>query len=492
MRRQRRDEQRQVVVRRGGLVRRGRCARYAFGQCLPAPAGTPAIVAPVDRDPPDPRQRIVVAGDLLPVHDRLHERLLFRVVRLGNAGGVECPRQHVGVARVERLERRRDLDGSDARIDGRRLVSRLVVGRIVDAQDLQPAHTDLQHTGPASEVWPGRDSLRSAALLFAIAEVGFDIFRHVGQVWPESSGCLRSSLQGAQHEGQENMTVVLVGIGVAVAIFVVLCCCSRSTPSARRRSVWSPSASASGSSTTTTRSRSTARRATRPTCSCPAALEVLAVLRVEKLPWVQVPAGEIGVVIAQVGQPLPIGAKSAVYKPEFGNFTRPRRLHRAGRPEGRAAARAAAGHARARSTRSASWSSPSAKSTACRCRRDLVERCAVGRAAQPESFGLTPEQLRSSVIAPQLGPRHTSTWSASSPPSKANRCPSATSPAASAASTTSRRWRPARTRSTAAHRPAARQQEQAATTTTRTSRRSSTPAARSACSTTRCSTAPTR
>lgn len=41
---------------------------------------------------------------------------------------------------------------------------------------------------------------------------------------------------------------------------------------------------------------------------------------VQKLPWVQVPAGEIGVVIAQVGEPLPIGAKSAVYKHEFGQF----------------------------------------------------------------------------------------------------------------------------------------------------------------------------
>src|SRR5215469_15453597 len=41
---------------------------------------------------------------------------------------------------------------------------------------------------------------------------------------------------------------------------------------------------------------------------------------VEKYPWVQVPAGEIGVVIAQVGAPLPIGAKSAVYKKEFANF----------------------------------------------------------------------------------------------------------------------------------------------------------------------------
>lgn len=45
------------------------------------------------------------------------------------------------------------------------------------------------------------------------------------------------------------------------------------------------------------------------------------VYAVTKFPWVQVPAGEIGVVIAQVGRPLPIGAKSARYRPEFGNFT---------------------------------------------------------------------------------------------------------------------------------------------------------------------------
>src|ERR1700688_1726340 len=42
---------------------------------------------------------------------------------------------------------------------------------------------------------------------------------------------------------------------------------------------------------------------------------------VQMYPWVQVPAGEIGVVIAQVGSPLPIGAKSAVYKKSFGNFS---------------------------------------------------------------------------------------------------------------------------------------------------------------------------
>lgn len=45
------------------------------------------------------------------------------------------------------------------------------------------------------------------------------------------------------------------------------------------------------------------------------------VYAVQKFPWVQIPAGEIGVVIAQVGNPLPIGAKSAVYKNEFGNFS---------------------------------------------------------------------------------------------------------------------------------------------------------------------------
>ncbi len=42
---------------------------------------------------------------------------------------------------------------------------------------------------------------------------------------------------------------------------------------------------------------------------------------VTKHPWVQVPAGQIGVVIAQIGDPLPIGAKSAIYTPSFGTFT---------------------------------------------------------------------------------------------------------------------------------------------------------------------------
>ncbi len=45
------------------------------------------------------------------------------------------------------------------------------------------------------------------------------------------------------------------------------------------------------------------------------------VYAVTKHPWVQVPAGQIGILIAQIGQPLPIGAKSAIYDPAFLNFT---------------------------------------------------------------------------------------------------------------------------------------------------------------------------
>src|SRR3989442_16037346 len=43
--------------------------------------------------------------------------------------------------------------------------------------------------------------------------------------------------------------------------------------------------------------------------------------RIRKFPWVQVPANEIGVVIAQIGKTLPPGAKSARYHDVFGNFT---------------------------------------------------------------------------------------------------------------------------------------------------------------------------
>ena len=42
--------------------------------------------------------------------------------------------------------------------------------------------------------------------------------------------------------------------------------------------------------------------------------------QVKPYPWVQVPPDHIGIVIAQVGDAVPTGAKSAVYKPEFDSF----------------------------------------------------------------------------------------------------------------------------------------------------------------------------
>ncbi len=49
--------------------------------------------------------------------------------------------------------------------------------------------------------------------------------------------------------------------------------------------------------------------------------KLILIYSVTKHPWVQVPAGQIGIVVAQIGQPLPIGSKSAVYTEAFGNFT---------------------------------------------------------------------------------------------------------------------------------------------------------------------------
>src|SRR6266516_3646080 len=43
--------------------------------------------------------------------------------------------------------------------------------------------------------------------------------------------------------------------------------------------------------------------------------------KVIRYPWLQVPAGEIGDVISQIGEPIPTVAKSAIYRPEFGNLT---------------------------------------------------------------------------------------------------------------------------------------------------------------------------
>ncbi|MFA7308804.1 MAG: SPFH domain-containing protein [Patescibacteria group bacterium] len=45
------------------------------------------------------------------------------------------------------------------------------------------------------------------------------------------------------------------------------------------------------------------------------------IFRAKRCPWVQIPADEKGVVISQIGEPLPNGTRSGIYKPAFGQFT---------------------------------------------------------------------------------------------------------------------------------------------------------------------------
>jgi len=124
---------------------------------------------------------------------------------------------------------------------------------------------------------------------------------------------------------------------------------------------------------------------------------------VEKFPWVQVPAGEVGVVIAQVGAPLPIGAKSAVYKKEYANFSDLRAFIRNGGQKGVQRPVLPPGtmvpiHPVAFMviTKRQAYGIPISP--------ELVRATTGGRLG-PESFGLRPEQLELTRIQPQpIGP----------------------------------------------------------------------------------------
>ena len=163
---------------------------------------------------------------------------------------------------------------------------------------------------------------------------------------------------------------------------------------ARRRS-----GSRSASCPRTTRSGSAAKPATRPRCSCPGLrFKIWPMFGVKKFPWVQVPAGEIGVVIAQVGAPLPIGAKSAVYKPEFGNFSSLREFVDDGGQKGVQRPVLPPGTlvpihpvAFLVVTTQGVYGLPVSPELASQSKGGLLA---------PESFGLTPDQLRVVVIAP--------------------------------------------------------------------------------------------
>ena len=120
---------------------------------------------------------------------------------------------------------------------------------------------------------------------------------------------------------------------------------------------------------------------------------------VQRFPWVQVPAGEIGVVIAQVGETLPIGAKSAVYRSKFGNFADVRTFIEAGGQKGVQRPVLTPGTLLPIHpvgfivlTAGAVYGKPVSS--------DLSALAGRSRLA-PESFGLSADQLRVTVIAPR-------------------------------------------------------------------------------------------
>ena len=119
---------------------------------------------------------------------------------------------------------------------------------------------------------------------------------------------------------------------------------------------------------------------------------------VKKFPWVQVPAGEIGVVIAQVGDPLPIGAKSAVYKPELANFSKLHSFVEQGGQKG--VQRPVLPPGTLVPIHPVAFLVLTAQSVyGLPVSPDLADQ-SKGRTLSPASFGLSPDQLRVVVIAP--------------------------------------------------------------------------------------------
>ncbi len=125
------------------------------------------------------------------------------------------------------------------------------------------------------------------------------------------------------------------------------------------------------------------------------------IFAVQKHPWVQVPAGEIGVVIAQVGAELPIGAKSGVYQDVFGNFSNLRQFIELGGQKGVQRPVLPPGTlmpvhpvAFLVLTPQAVYGLPVAPDL-------VVASKASGGILDPTTLGLDPAQLRVVVIAPQ-------------------------------------------------------------------------------------------
>src|SRR5467141_1989005 len=117
---------------------------------------------------------------------------------------------------------------------------------------------------------------------------------------------------------------------------------------------------------------------------------------VSKYPWVQVPAGEIGVVISQLGERLATGAKSAVYRPEFGNFTDLRAFLSNGGQKG--VQRPVLPPGTLIPIHPVAFLVIAAR----KVYGLPIDNHIIGRGPlSPDSFGLTPKQLRVTVIAPE-------------------------------------------------------------------------------------------
>ena len=130
-------------------------------------------------------------------------------------------------------------------------------------------------------------------------------------------------------------------------------------------------------------------------------LRLWPVYRVERFPWVQVPAGEIGVVIAQVGAAVPQGAKSAAYRKEFGNFTDLRAFVDGGGQKG-VQRRVLAPGSLLPLHPLAFLAITKARAFGRAATRELKQR-AVHGVLSPEAFNLKPEQLEVVRIAPRVG-----------------------------------------------------------------------------------------
>src|SRR5438270_10162318 len=114
-----------------------------------------------------------------------------------------------------------------------------------------------------------------------------------------------------------------------------------------------------------------------------------------KHPWVQVPAGEIGVVISQIGRPLATGSKSAAYSPEFGNCTNLRAFLEGGGQKGVQRPVLPPG------TLAPIHPVAFLVVTATKAYGLPVDAQLITRGPlSPSSFGLSPNQLRVTVIAP--------------------------------------------------------------------------------------------